>query len=273
MKNLARRWIAGVSAAMLLVSAVGVDAFTNRFMGTASADASRGKNGRSTGFENLERDTTIDNEYYNTGYGLHTNKTASVADGYDDGRTFDVNLESWYVGENPVDVATILDASGSMAWTMDTLDYMWVSDYLTDEEVNTLKAEYNITDVAVGKDENYDSEEKIALLSEIQSKSPDNYLPQDVVDMILDPKNTDNSKLGYDKYMYYVYEARSSVSEFVPLGYWDGGIDPMADPSLIGYYPFSGDLKNKAPNAKKDATAIMIHHPSGDGVYDPDTPV
>ena len=255
MKKLVKRWIAGVSAAVLLVSAVGSDTFTNVFMRTVSADsASSQKNAKSTGFKNLEQDTDEAGNY-NTGYGLHTNKTASIAEGYDDGRTFDVNLESWYVGENPVDVATILDASGSMAWTVDTLDPLEI----TDEMIENINKKYNFkSDSPTIKD-----------LRDWQNNAEnDGYLPQDAVDMILDPAKTDNSKLSYADYMYYVYEERSSVSEFVPLGYWDGGIDPKNDSSLIGYYPFSGDLKNKAPKATDGASGMLINHAPSGGAYD-----
>lgn len=246
MKNSIRRLIAGVSAAALLMSAVGFDAFMNMVTRDVAA-VETGKNGRSTGFSKLEQDT--DKDIYNTGYGLHTNKTATeVNDGT--GRTFDVNLESWYVGENPVDVATILDASGSMAWTVDTLDPLEI----TNEMIENINKKYNFkSDSPTIKD-----------LRDWQNNAEnDGYLPQDAVDMILDPAKTDNSKLSYADYMYYVYEERSSVSEFVPLGYWDGGIDPKNDSSLIGYYPFSGDLKNKAPNATDGASGMLINHPTG----------
>ncbi len=247
MHKMARRWIAGISVAALFVSAVGTDVFTNVFMRTVPVDAaSSNRRGKSTGFSDLEQDTDKDGNY-NTGYGLHTNKTASVAAGSTDGRTFDVNLESWYVGENPVDVATILDASGSMAWTVDTLDPL----------------EVKVNSEAI-KAAGYPNINTIDDLIKLQEGTGD-YLPQSVVDTILDPKNTDNSKLGYDKYKYYVYEDRSSVSEFVPLGYWDGGADPKTNPSLIGYYPFSGDLKNKAPGGGEGK---LINHPeSGESSY------
>lgn len=227
MNNIARRIIAGVSAAALFVSAVGSDAFMGIFGREiyAVSATGTGKNGRSTGFPNLEQDT--DGDDYNTGYGLHTNKTATAVG--TDGRTFDVNLESWYVGENPVDVATILDASGSMAWTVDTLEPL---------EINTDSKNYESVN------DKYGTIESIKDLQKIQDENG-GYLPQDVVDCILDPKNTDNSKLSYSDYLYYVYEARSSVSEFVPLGYWDGGA-PSGALKPIGYYPFDGTLENKA---------------------------
>ena len=254
MKETTKRFIAGVSAAALFVSAVGSDVFTNWF--TVFADSSTGKNGRSTGFSNLEQDT--DGEYYNTGYGLHTNKTATALD---DGRTFDVNLESWYVGENPVDVATILDASGSMAWTVNTLEPLVVNS--DEKDIASYLGVDDSNDADLNKDGKADINDLITYQDENGG-----YLPQDVVDKILDNTKTDNTKLGYDKYMYYVYEARSSVSEFVPLGYWDGGADPKTDPSLIGYYPFSGTLENKAPNAEKGATGMLINHPTGVEAYD-----
>lgn len=242
MNHIARRMIAGVSATALFVSAVGFDVFDEELVKPVSAVStiagSSGKNGRSTGFPDPEQDTDKDG-YYNTGYGLHTNKTATAVDD-GTGRTFDVDLESWYVGENPVDVATVLDASGSMAWTVDTLDPLELDEKQTAE----LKKE---------------------------QEANGGYLTEDTVEKILDPENTDNTKLSYAGYKYYVYEARSSVAEFVPLGYWDGGIDPKNDPSLIGYYPFSGDLKNKARGHEGSAT--LINHPTGDDAYDPNAPI
>lgn len=246
MKKLVKRWIAGVSAAALLVSAVGFDAFTNVFLRSVSADADRGKTGKSTGFDDLEQDTQKGSSgyVYNTGYGLHTNKTATEATDVKDGRTFDVNLESWYVGENPVDVATILDASGSMAWTVDTLEPLEI-DYKALEDIGI-----NNKDALIG----------------LQNQ-PENggYLPQNVVDLILRPENTDNSKLSYNGYQYYIYDGRSSASEFVPLGYWDGSTnDPTANTSLIGYYPFDGSLENKAP-MKTGGTGTYIMHAEDNG--------
>ncbi len=244
MKKIARRLISGISAAALLVSAVGTDAFisTSENAMRASADTTSGKIGRYTNFGDPEKDTdsSTGDKIYNTNYGLHTDKTAYAAADTDDGRTFDVDLESWYVGENPVDVATILDASGSMAWTVDTLEPLAVNAQLTADEKNILTSKY-------GK---YD-------LSEIQ-EDYGGYLPQDVVDLILDKTKTDDSKLSYAGYKYYVYEDRSTVSEFVPLGYWDGGA-PSGALKPIGYYPFDGSLENKA---KDGASAKYIKQQS-----------
>lgn len=217
----------------MFVSAVGVGTFTNSFMKTSYADSgsTNGKNGKSTGFSNLEQDTDKDNNY-NTGYGLHTNKTAKAADDTTDGRTFDVDLESWYVGENPVDVATVLDASGSMAWTVDTLDPLAI-----DPSSKEFQSKFESIK------EKYDSIDSIDDLIELQNDNG-GYLPQDVVDCILDTNNTDNSRLSYANYKYYIYESRSTVSEFVPLGYWDGG-EPTDKLEPIGYYKFDGSLKNE----------------------------
>lgn len=246
MNKIAKRLVAGASAAALLVSAVGVDQLADLFMKTSYA-IYNSKTARSTGFPNLEQDTDSDNNY-NTGYGLHTNKTATEvknADGTTDGRTFDVNLESWYVGENPVDVATILDASGSMAWTVDTLE--------------PLEIEYKAL-------EEYEIKNKDDLIA-LQNK-PENggYLPQEIVDKILKPEKTDNSKLSYADYMYYIYESRSTVSEFVPLGYWNGG-KTAEKFSPIGYYPFEGTLDN-AIDSLTDTKATLIAHPGSSSSFD-----
>lgn len=219
MKGLARRLIAGFSAAALLVSAVGSDAFTRSLKRTIYADSvdESGKWGSKDDFDDLEQDTrdSDGNKIYNTNYGLHTDKTVSKA--YADGRTFDVDLESWYIGENPADVGMILDASGSMAWT------------------TTNPEPINCTGLGL---------------------TPNTFLTDEELKKILDPEKTDNSKISYTGYQYYIYEARPSVSEFVPLGYWDGklqetSVDPIEElkktwgDSLIGFYPFTSreDLK------------------------------
>ena len=236
MNKITKRIVASLSAAALIVSTFGSNSFSGAAMDSVyaeeSATTTSNRKGKSTGFNNLEQDTNAAGEY-NTGYGLHTNKTASVADGSTDGRTFDVNLESWYVGENPVDIATILDASGSMAWTMNTLEPLEI-------------------------DEN-----EVKELREIQEKNG-GYLPEEKVEELLKPDNTDNTKLSYSDYLYYVYEARSTVSEFVPLGFWDGGENPLDDENLIGYYPFDGTLKNKAPKAAENTDGKVISLPATD---------
>lgn len=87
------------------------------------------------------------------------------------------------------------------------------------------------------------------------------YLTQDGVNMILNPNKTDNSRLGYADYSYFVYDPRSSTREFVPLGYWDGN-NNMSDPidkealsnDYIAHYNFNGTLENTKTH--KMATAI-----------------
>ncbi len=258
MNRIVKRIAAGSMAAAILVSAVGSDAFTGlyeeKIYAAESTDSTIKRLGRSTGFDNLEQDTDKDTgkTYYNTGYGLHTNKTASVAEGSTDGRTFDVDLESWYVGENPVDVATILDASGSMAWTVDTLEPLDI-DY---DCFNDYEKEHSVT---------------INTFADLQGIQEDNegYLPQEIVDLILKPGNTDDTKLSYAGYKYYVYEDRSAVSEFVPLGYWDGG-EPSGALEPIGYYPFNGSLENEI----NGDSAILINHAEEGGEFDSEkTPV
>ncbi len=238
MNKITKRLVAGASAAALLVSAVGVDQLADLFTKTSYAEYSS-KTARSYGFENLEQDT--DGDVYNTGYGLHTNKTATEVGS--DGRTFDVNLESWYVGENPVDVATILDASGSMAWTVDTLDPLDITT-ISGLNAENLKSSYLKNKELLDKYSSVSNDLTKVLLA-IQDENG-GYLPQEIVDKILipDENHTDNTKLSYAGYKYYVYEGRSSVSEFVPLGYWDGG-SPLNDENLIGYYPFENSLGNK----------------------------
>ncbi len=256
MNQVIRKIFAGVSAAILSVSAISSDTWIGNFMQTLHADSDETvlKQGSQDNFLNPEQDTRTDdsgNKIYNTNYGLHTDKTVSKA--YSDGRTFDIDLESWYIGEKPVDVGLVLDASGSMAWTTNTLYPLEIDT----EDIESIIGKYGITD------SNEDGSTDINDIVEWQNNSENGgYLPQDAVDLILDPNNTDNTKLGYDKYKYYVYEDRSSVSEFVPLGYWDGGADPIDDESLIGYYPFENSLENKAPKAADNTGGKYIEQDS-----------
>lgn len=141
-------------------------------------------------------DTKIENgnKIYDTSRtGLHTDKNATVhksSDGSSDGRTFDLKLESWNVGDNMANVGMVLDASGSMVWTSN----------------------------------------KPAQMSKSQSDwqkligwyQPYQVLSEDQVNKILDVKGTDNTKLNYNDYKYYVYDTSWLANEFVPLGYSDG---------------------------------------------------
>lgn len=66
------------------------------------------------------KDKVEEIKYYDNTGGLHTDKTATAVG--TDGRTFNLSLESWFVGKNIADVGLVLDASGSMAFTSDTMD-------------------------------------------------------------------------------------------------------------------------------------------------------
>ncbi len=66
---------------------------------------------------------------------------------------------------------------------------------------------------------------------------------------MLNPHNTDNSKLGASDYSYFIFDPRETVNEYVPLGYWDGSVVGVKD-KLIGYYEFNkGDYEG---NEKRD---------------------
>ena len=165
--------------------------------------------------------TGLDTTVYNTAPGLHTNKTVTNASG----RTYDINLESWYASGTPADVGLILDASGSMAFTADTPTAITKNDFKEEPDGD-----------------------------EIQKIEPYTYITPEQLDKILDNKLTDNSLLGYGDYHYYVFDGRSETAEFAPLTYWDGKIQaqtykieeytfPLRE-NLLGYYSFNGDLEN-----------------------------
>lgn len=59
-------------------------------------------------------------KFYSTLEGLHTNKTLVEVKEGDTGRLFLADLEAWYVEGAAADIAFVLDASGSMAFTADT---------------------------------------------------------------------------------------------------------------------------------------------------------
>ena len=79
MNKIAKRMVAGASAAVLFVSAVWSDAFMGLLRGTIYADSLE-ENGiiGAKDFDDPQQDTRIDdagNKVYNTNYGLHTDKT------------------------------------------------------------------------------------------------------------------------------------------------------------------------------------------------------
>lgn len=253
MGKIITRITSGIVATAIIFSSFGLDAIIDDLSGamlvTHAQDALGGslnaRYGSPDGFTDGDgKDTRIEDgvKYYNTGYGLHTDKTVSSY--ASDGRTFDLDLESWYVGENPADVGMVLDASGSMAWT---------------------------TNVLKPLDIQKDSELSLDEIEELRSRQESNggYLTEEQVEKILKPENTDSSKISYDNYSYYVYESRPSVSEFVPLGFWEGNISRPASSigNLIGYYPFDGTLENKA---KVNASGKLIEHAAEGGSFDDD---
>ena len=173
---------------------------------------------------------------YSTLDGLHTDKTANAVE--DDGRTFNLELESWYVGAKAADVGMILDASGSMA-----------------SPTNTLQP---ISDA-------------IKRLDGLSNPIDENgFLTDEALERILKQTETDNSPLGVSGYGYYLFDGRSSTNDYFPIGYWDGMTPaPKTEPliphvdSLIGYYPFiQGKDGNKRAwfvnQAKTDDTTTVF---------------
>ena len=99
---------------------------------------------------------------------LHIEKTAKVhkdEQGNTDGRTFDLTLEGWNIGNNIANV-------GSMVWPSDS-----------PEKIKKNASEWHSL---IGNYNNY------------------SYLSQTQVDKILNKKNTDNSRLNYNGYKYYL---------------------------------------------------------------------
>lgn len=142
-------------------------------------------------------DTAVDENgeriYDTSRDGLHTDKRAAVhedSSGNTDGRTFDLTLESWNIGTNMANVGMVFDASGSMVWTSNHPDPMTH----TQSEWNALIGNY----------------------------TPYRVLSEQQVNAILSTAGTDNSKLGYNGYRYYLYDRTPSINEYVPMGYSDG---------------------------------------------------
>ena len=175
-------------------------------------------------------DTIIDEngkKIYDThNIGLHTDKTATlVTDSdnptYNDGRTFNLTLESWNVGESGADIGMVLDASGSMTWSSTVATPVPVSD-------ETIR-KYNLPTSTNG-------------LS--------NWLTLTQVNDILDKTRTDSSQMGYNGYTYYIQDAANG-DEFVPLGYYDS--DTQSNSTLTnGYYQTSNNItfaKKNSPDS------------------------
>lgn len=160
---------------------------------------------------------------YSTIEGLHTDKTVTALG---DGRTFNIDLESWYSGAPMANVGLVLDASGSMAFASNGLKPINVNELPIEEEKKQQLLDKRL------QAENY---------PETQPTESDwlntIFLTPEEVSLILNPYNMDNSRLSSSDYSYFVYDKRSSVQEYVALSYWDGTIKDTND-SIIGYYPF-----------------------------------
>lgn len=193
--------------------------------------------------KNDERDTkgTGDDKEYNTSLGLHTDKTVEKV--YpDDGRTFDLGLETWYVGENPADVGMVIDGSGSMAWTTNAIAPIALTSVEGSNNVhvvNALDAAYK--DNKITTNPGTDPKKAVEEFKKVFDDG-NGFLKEEGVNYILNNTQTDNTRLEYDGYRYYVYENRSSVDEFAPIGYWNGEFNA---PEPIAQYKFNGNLKNE----------------------------
>lgn len=164
-------------------------------------------------------DTYVDEngvKHYNSAAGLHTDKTASA---YDDGRTFDLDLEAWFSGARQIDVGMILDASGSMAYTMDTLEKKANTKIDVDAIIRKLNRS---SDPEVLKIAESLSKKKLTGSAGTVNVTEANILSAEELAYILNTSKTDASPLGINGYTYFVYDKRSGVNEYVPLAYWDG---------------------------------------------------
>ena len=159
---------------------------------------------------------------YSTLEGLHTDKTARESRLYNDGRTFDIDLEAWFADAQASHVGLVLDASGSMAFTMENLEPIKVPDgVLTNKRVTAANAPQSAEEW-----------EKLFLsMDELNANH------------LLNTHYTDNSLLGFSDYTYYVYDQRkdstTTTREFVPLGYWGGRTETSRLKSLSAKYEFN----------------------------------
>ncbi len=255
---------------------------------------------------------------YNTSAGLHTDKTVYATeargDNIDGSRKFDVTLESWYGGNATADIGLILDASGSMAFSSSNMIPMRLSQESNSSNEQALTwLDHNTADDTYWGDPkiiqdraehkygyyklSYDDDTKTYKLTTNDGKGyytgtgengsaeytfkANEYLPPDVVDVLLKQTDTDNSMLGYSGYSYYVYDRRASHSEFNPLGYWGGKsrktepytetTDPPATEKLIGHYTFDDTLKNDKSSSGGEAKLINNVEKGTGATFDKDT--
>lgn len=88
--------------------------------------------------------------------------------------------------------------------------------------------------------------------SQIANKTSTAFLNETELALILNPHNTDYSKLSGSGYSYFVYDPRSTTEEYTPLTYWDGisGSIPgtLANVSGRGWYYSSYSSANFVVN-------------------------
>ena len=150
-------------------------------------------------------------KYYTGEKGLYTDKSVQPTSD-PDGRHYLLNLESWYVDKS-VSVGMVLDASGSMAWTSGIPEPIILDDKLAKGEIT--QAQYNQLIRYT------DSEASLANTGNISNNMT--YINNSIIlSYLLNTEKTDNSKLNYNGYHYYLYDERTSVNEYVALGYWNG---------------------------------------------------
>ncbi len=159
-----------------------------------------------------------ENGYYTGAKGLYTDKSAEAVAGKD--RQFILNLESWYV-DNAASVGMVLDSSGSMAWTSGVPEPI----VLTDQQVAKVRIANGMWQDQWGRWQgnsdiffNGGSNDSVG-----NPPHSGQYITNlNALSLILDNTKTDNSAMGYNGYHYYLKDMRSTVREYVALGYSDG---------------------------------------------------
>lgn len=132
-----------------------------------------------------------------------------------------INLETWYM-DYGASVGMVLDASGSMAWPAGALQPVT----LTSDQIRQLNRNYY--GGLPGGSSKPDDGTSGSFLSE-----------DDVDNIILDTTKTDSTSMGYNGYSYYVYDPRTTVLEYVALGY----VDSSASTPSGGYSTLSSGEK------------------------------
>ena len=62
----------------------------------------------------------------------------------------------------------------------------------------------------------------------------DPFLTAEELELVMDPKKTDGSKLGFAGYSYFVYDGRPDTAAYVPLGYYEDGVEVGKREDLVG---------------------------------------